>query len=272
MESEENTAERIIKLRKQLKLSQKVFADKIEITQGALSQLESGKSTLSLQTISNICQIFDIDCNWLVLGIGREFKPLAAVAKSEEIDNLISPTKAKKLFTANLVPLIKEEAHAGYINQCHNEDYVEALDVYRIPGFENGHYRMFEIEGDSMIPSIYPREIVVTESISDWSQIENGTLCIIIADEGIVAKRIYSYKEEPSVLMLKSDNPDYKTYSIAFDKVKEIWEIKAKITSVLNADDHPTIERFKTMESDIQDIKNKLNNISSIEEKKDGKV
>ena len=268
MKPEQTTAERIVKLRKQLSISQKVFADKIDITQGALSQLESGKSALSLQTIYNICQIFEVDCNWLILGTGREFKPLTAINTQEDSEILIKPAKIKQLFSANLVPLINEEAHAGYISQCQNDDYLEALDVYRIPGFENGNYRMFEIEGDSMVPSIYPREIMVTESVSDWSLIENGVLCVLITEEGIVAKRVYSYEEEPKVLMLKSDNPDYKTYSIGFDKVKEIWEIKAKITSVLNADDHPTVERFRTIESDIQEIKNKLNNISSIKEKK----
>ena len=60
---------RVTALREKLNLSQQEFADKIGITQGALSQLESGKSTLSLSTITKISQVFNVDCNWLILGI-----------------------------------------------------------------------------------------------------------------------------------------------------------------------------------------------------------
>ncbi|HEY7772563.1 MAG TPA: LexA family transcriptional regulator [Marinagarivorans sp.] len=269
MKSSHSTAERITSLRTQLGLSQKEFAEHIGITQGALSQLESGKSTLSLQTITRISQVFNIDCNWLVLGDSKSLQSDTGPIHNSSMlstDPSYNDAKRKWLSELNLIPLIAEEAHAGYIKQCGDEDYLETLEVYRIPGFESGNYRMFEIEGDSMVPTIHPREIVVTELVSNWDAIENGALSVIIADDGIVAKRVYRYDEDASSFLLKSDNPDYKTYSLKCSEVKEIWQIKAKITNVLSNDSHVSAERFKSIESDIMELKEQLSKISAPEE------
>lgn len=253
-------AQRILQLRKDLALSQKLFAEKIEITQGALSQLESGKSTLSLPTIQKISQVFSIDCNWLVLGVNED-KKYEQKDKNMVTASVNSQTNNRKMPLESFIPLIDQEAHAGYLKQADDPDYLSTLDVYRIPGFEAGNYRMFEIEGDSMLPTIHPREIVVTERMLDLERIENGTLCVAITEEGIVAKRFYRYKEEPENFIFKSDNPDYKTYSLMKDDVLEIWEIKAKITSVLHTDYSNNVERFESIESEITQLKNALKQV-----------
>jgi transcriptional regulator with XRE-family HTH domain len=247
-------ANRLVQLRKRLQLSQSTFAKKIDITQGGLSQLESGKSELSLSTIQNISQAFSIDCNWLVLGDKFEQTMVNDLFDVESQNKNLNVS----ISIDKLIPLVDQEAHAGYIGQADDPEYLSSLEVYRIPGFESGNYRMFEIEGDSMIPSIHPHEIVVTEKAEDVDRIENGALCIVVTTEGIVAKRFYRYKEEPSNILLKSDNPDYKTYSVTIADISEIWEIKAKITSVLNKDISNSLERFETIESDIMRLKNSL--------------
>jgi len=256
MQSEINTSSKITQLRKQLGLSQHEFAKRIGITQGALSQLENQKSTLSLNTIFNISAEFDIDCNWLIMGDSNTI-----YRNTSEHDVDIHQKRAHG--ADNLIPLIQEEAHAGYINQSDDVDYINALNAYRIPGFESGDYRMFEIEGDSMMPTIHPREIVVTERVEEWDKIENGTLVVLIAEDGIVAKRFYFHDEQSSYLLLKSDNPIYKTYSLSKQDVREIWEIKAKITNVLHTDLPATQARFNAIESEILELKSKMEQLSS---------
>ena len=246
-----NVASRITQLRNKLKLSQQEFAERVGITQGALSQLENQKSTLSLSTIINISKEFGIDCNWLIIGDGEHFNKGQAKTLTQDIER-----------DPNLIPLINEEAHAGYIKQCHDIDFISTLDVYRIPGFESGDYRMFEIEGDSMAPTIHPREIVVTQKVEDRKHLENGTITVLITNDGIVAKRYYCYQDEPSNCILKSDNPNYKTYSLDSEDVKEMWEVKAKITNVLSTDVPASQERFKSIESDIMALKSQLEQIN----------
>lgn len=249
MNPDDDSSCRITFLRDELKLSQNDFAKKIGITQGALSQLESGKSTLSLQTIRKISTEFNVDCNWLIL--------------EEKISKLhntkrIQSESVKTVSALGLIPLVKEEAHAGYISQSHESNYIHSLDVYKIPGFEKGDYRMFEVEGESMLPTITPREIVITEHAKAL-EVENGTLCVVITDEGIVAKRLYKYKDDTTRLLFKSDNTEYKTYSMDVAKIKEVWEIKAKINHFENQTNTNHNQRIQSIEEEMEELKTQLN-------------
>lgn len=61
---------RLRELRKYLGLSQKVFAEKLGITDGGLSNLENGKRNFTEQMIISICREFSVSRLWLVEGIG----------------------------------------------------------------------------------------------------------------------------------------------------------------------------------------------------------
>lgn len=68
--------ERLKELRKYLDLSQKVFAEKLGITDSGLSNLESGKRNLTEQMIISICREFNVNRAWLVEGAGDMFTNL----------------------------------------------------------------------------------------------------------------------------------------------------------------------------------------------------
>lgn len=246
---------RLIMLRDLLSLSQQEFASRIGITQGALSQLESKKSKLSLDSLLKINRVFGVDCNWLVTGEGEIFYQ-QNVRELRRMGNANNGVKR-----GGFISLVRGETHAGYLKNYQNEKYLNSLDVYKIPGYENGGYRLFEIEGDSMIPSIYPGEIVVCEPVSDALAIENGGLHIVVAEEGIVAKRTYIYEEDRNMLILKSDNPGYKTYSISMSGVREIWQIRAKITNVFTQPQVVDAARLKELETDILILKKEMSRL-----------
>lgn len=68
--------ERLKELRKYLNLSQRVFAEKLGITDSGLSNLESGKRNLTEQMVISICREFNVNRAWLVDGIGEMFTNL----------------------------------------------------------------------------------------------------------------------------------------------------------------------------------------------------
>lgn len=248
---------RLIMLRDLLSLSQQEFASRIGITQGALSQLESKKSKLSLDSLLKINRTFGVDCNWLVTGEGEIFyqKNVRELRRMGNGNHNVA--------RSGHIPLIRGEAHAGYLKNYQDEEYLNSLDVYKIPGYESDGYRLFEVEGDSMIPSIHPGEIVVCEGLSDVNAVENGGLYIVVAEEGIVAKRVYIYEEDRSMLILKSDNTNYKTYSIPMNNVREIWQVRAKITSVFTQPQVVDDSRLKELETDILTLKKEMHRLSA---------
>ena len=250
--SDNPTAKRITKIRESLALSQLDFATQIGITQGALSQLESGKSRLSLATIKKISTTFKVDCNWLIAGKGKVF------FTDNYNDKQVGEDRPQY---QEFIPLVREEAHAGYITSCNDTEYLTTLDIYKIPGFEHGTYRLFEVAGDSMIPTIHPREIIIAEKLEDINQVENGTLYIIISSDGIVAKRGYLTEEDPTHLILKSDNTEFKTYSIPLEEIIEIWVIEGKITDVFAQEQLVHVNKIQSLEADIKELKQQMGEV-----------
>ena len=248
---------RMMELREFLKLSQQEFAAQIGITQGALSQLEAQKSKLSLDTLSKISRTFGVDCNWLVTGESDVFMDPAKIERYRE-----KKTMDHKIKREGFIPLVRGEAHAGYIENYEDDDFLGKLDVYRIPGYETGDCRLFEVEGTSMIPTIYPAEIVIAERVPDFSMLANGILCVVVTQKGIVAKRVYLYEEDSNVLILKSDNHEFKTYTIALDEVIEIWHVRAKITNVFAQNYGNDTSKIKELEDDISILKKQMSRLS----------
>ncbi|UII26457.1 LexA family transcriptional regulator [Fulvivirga maritima] len=253
--------QRVTMLRELLQMSQVKFAEKINISQGALSQIENGKSQISLETLRSISNELQVNCNWLVNGTGDIFQQdeeeaYEEVRKSEKVSiQLVYDGQS-------IVPFVKEEAHAGYINGYDDPSYLQTLDVYKIPGYQNGNYRLFEIEGESMTPTIFPREIVICSHIENRETIENGTLCVIVTKEGIVAKRVYFYENDNQLFILKSDNSKFKTYSIQDKKVLEIWKIEAKITTVFVESGLVDAKRIEKLENNLETLRREVRKLT----------
>ena len=66
--------ERIKALRKELKMSQDVFAEKLGLTKNYISLVENGNRNLSEQSIKVLCSILNVNEEWLLTGNGKMFK------------------------------------------------------------------------------------------------------------------------------------------------------------------------------------------------------
>ncbi|MGG1660906.1 helix-turn-helix domain-containing protein [Brevibacillus sp. NRS-1366] len=64
--------ERVKLIRKLNKLTQIEFAKKLDISQGTLSEIESGKAKPSYDVLVFLAEKYDIDLNWLVLNCTTE--------------------------------------------------------------------------------------------------------------------------------------------------------------------------------------------------------
>lgn len=64
---------RIKELRKHLGMTQETFGAQIGIKKAAVSQIESGRNSLTSQTILMICDKFGVNREWLVTGNGPMF-------------------------------------------------------------------------------------------------------------------------------------------------------------------------------------------------------
>lgn len=68
--------ERLLEVRKTLKLSQGFFAKKIGLSQTALCTIEHKNSSVTEQTIIAVCKVFNVNENWLRYGQGQMFNTI----------------------------------------------------------------------------------------------------------------------------------------------------------------------------------------------------
>ena len=78
--------ERLKMLRKELRMSQDVFAEKIGLTKNYISLVENGNRNLSEQSFKVLCSMFHVNEEWLRTGEGEMFKPKT---KDEQIAELL---------------------------------------------------------------------------------------------------------------------------------------------------------------------------------------
>ncbi len=68
-----NINDRVKVLRKYLNLSQKDFGARVDMSQGHLTNVETGKRELIDKNIKLICMVFKVNENWLRTGQGNMF-------------------------------------------------------------------------------------------------------------------------------------------------------------------------------------------------------
>lgn len=78
--------ERLKKLRKTLDLTQQEFADKLKVPRNTIGGYEVGKSNPSDAAVNNICNIFNVNEEWLRTGNGEMFIELT---RDEQIENFV---------------------------------------------------------------------------------------------------------------------------------------------------------------------------------------
>ena len=77
---------RVKEIRSSLKMTQEEFGSKIGIKKNSLSQIESGKNSLTQQNIVAICKVFNVNERWLRTGEGEMFIELS---EDDELQQLI---------------------------------------------------------------------------------------------------------------------------------------------------------------------------------------
>lgn len=82
--------ERIKRLRKELKLTQQQFADKIKVKRNTVATYEMGRSVPSDSAIALICKTFHVNEDWLRNGNGEMFEELPEdVEKAAFVSSLL---------------------------------------------------------------------------------------------------------------------------------------------------------------------------------------
>lgn len=153
-------------------------------------------------------------------------------------------------------------ARAGYLSGYGDPEFIETLPSFRMPGLSNGTYRMFEVDGPSMSPTLASGDRVICRWVESLSEISDSRVYVVVHAGGVVVKRLINRIQERGKLYLKSDTiahrNDYPTLEVDAQDIKEIWYVVMRLTGDLKGpSDYFT--RLSDLELQMEDIKKKLN-------------
>ncbi|NML65894.1 hypothetical protein HHL22_11825 [Hymenobacter sp. RP-2-7] len=141
--------------------------------------------------------------------------------------------------------LVPVNAQAGYGLQHNEPVYAQQMRQYRLPGFERGTYRAFEVNGDSMEPTLHGRDIVVASLVSELRLLEPGEVYVVVTAENVLLKRInHRLRATDDEVTLYSDNPHRKPFGLETRDIIQLWQVQGFLSSRIPSAPDVTVERL----------------------------
>ena len=182
---------------------------------------------------------------------GRSLMPKVIVLKDEDVEE-------------ERIPLVPVMAQAGYLQGYDDPQYIKELPMYNLPGMRNGTFRIFQVEGLSMYPTLQSGSYVVGQFVEDWEHISDNRIYVVVSTEGVIVKRVLNRIEKYGSLYCKSDNRVFPHINVRLNDVKEIWECKMHLSFDF-LDPVPEYQKIADLEADVQFLKQR---VEQLEEEK----
>jgi transcriptional regulator with XRE-family HTH domain len=222
-------SENLKRLRKERGLTQQALADRLGLTRPTLGAYEEGRSEPKLSVLIDMAACFDITVDALVRGSQAEVT--SARVKGDSLRILTVSVDAEH--DNERVVVVPVKAAAGYALGYGDPEWVSQLPTFGLPLKElapDRTYRMFQIEGDSMLP-IPSGSYILCQYVDDWMSVGGLRPHIVVTrNDGVVFKRIENDLPGNSRLVLHSDNPAFAPYAVAGDDVIEVWRAAAYLS------------------------------------------
>jgi len=251
-------------LRKQKNWTQADLASKLKVNRSLIGAYEEARSEPRLATLQVLCHLFKVSLEDL-LNNSLDKKAPSRINNPSNLRILPVATEANG---DELISLIPQKAAAGYTQGYADSEYIESLKAISLPLPElqqSGTLRIFQIEGDSMLP-VQPGSYIIGEFVEDWRSIKNNLSYILLTlNDGIVYKRVENELAQNNRLILKSDNRAYKPYHLEGDEILELWLAKGVLSfqvpqeeDIRTAENNLILSSLEEMRKDMQQLKQKL--------------
>ncbi|MCY7409780.1 MAG: helix-turn-helix domain-containing protein [Chitinophagales bacterium] len=249
--------------------TQDVIARELGMSRSTLNSYENGSvKNPTLDALISFSKYYKVSIDTLVktdLSKLGQFQ-LSELLKGHDI--YITGSKLRVLattldsFNKENIEVVPLKAKAGYKNGFADPDFIKKLPAFQLPIlFNDRKYRMFQIDGDSMLP-IPDKSWVIAEYVENWYEIKsNHAYVLLTKEEGIVFKNVVNEIKRRKKMVLHSLNPEYKPYEVDVNEVKEVWKfcnyISSEIPEPMQQKDQ-LLKSVVKMENELMVMKNRL--------------
>lgn len=217
MNEQNKISYRFSEVRKALGFSQGDFARKLSTTQGNISNMESGRREIPVETIIFLNEMFFISTEWLLTGKGS-----MKVLKISSQNGGNIPVVG--------VPLIPTEAFAGWGGGNVQIAEHEISERYVIPDFKDAEF-VLRIKGSSMYPKYSSGDVVACRRVNERKFIQwNKVYVLHTSSQGVLIKRIKK-SEDPNYIICISENKEYDPFEVPLEDITDLALVVGVIRS-----------------------------------------
>ena len=223
--------ERLKQIRQVLGIKQVDLAKVLKINPSAISQMESGRTNPSLETLSELVVNYNVNLHWLITGIGKMFNTANDTSSQngswDNFQKLLND-RLEEIVQAHLdlrdsdtveIPVSGEIAAGEPM-----ENYGTLLDVVTVRrSLINGALNNFvalRVNGRSMEPDIRNQDVVLIRYCNEWRELA-GKICAVRIDGGITLKRLI-LDDVQKMIVLLSINENYQPILIDPDSHTDV--------------------------------------------------
>lgn len=250
--------QRFKQIRDEQHLTQAEFAKVIGI-KNSTADIERGKTKISGQVVAKLLAEFNVNPLWLFGDSSQKTLQLHTGDVTPKVITIDAQNKE------NMV-LVNTKAAAGYPQNIQDVSWYQQLPAFDIPlpEYRNASYRGFQVEGDSMLPVLEPKEWVIGKAISNLSELNSNAIYVVVLQDSVMVKKIRRAFSDSSRLSnsvsLISINSEYSPYTIDADRILELWEVNSKLsfnidTKGESADLKQLQDAMKQLASEVRNLK-----------------
>ncbi|WP_312398857.1 helix-turn-helix domain-containing protein [Chryseobacterium sp.] len=240
-----------------------VFANMIGVNEANIRSYINGTEP-KFNVIEKICSALAINFEWLILDKGEMLSEnrTEQIALQSDFYHRVPQVITVDAHNKDNIALVPNKLKAGYLQGYNDPNFIKTLPTFRLPNLNNGVFRMFEIEGNSMFPTLPDRTHVIAQFVDDWIHgIKDNMLYAIISNEvedGLIKRCLNRIKKYDN-LICKSDNRrNFPTQNISPSTIKEVWEVKLHLNFNL-PDPADFYDRLNDLEAEVQHLKLRKN-------------
>ncbi len=224
---EDSVKQRLKLVLRELHVKESDFCKSLNVSPGFISGMRKSMQPDKIKSIAILYP--QINTAWLLTGEGEmlreitEAKPLGTAVSSNDM--------------ATELPYIPVAATASFVDTFYDYPDNYTPDTYPVIP-RNGEklsaeeYAVFEVNGESMLPSLRPGSLILTKLIPEreWEYAEG--VIVVIYNKSIIVKRVKEnrlYKENR--LLVTSDNPEHGSLAIERQDIHALYKAKRVISS-----------------------------------------
>ncbi len=205
------------------------IADKLKTYNHVINSILKAKRNITVDQLSKLFDHYNINSNFM-FGLSDEMFREGGL----RLEGMETRYKDEREFgrMAN-ISIVDKKVRAGDALDFGNPAFVSELPKFSLPNVSGENLFAFEVDGESMMPTLTHGDWVVCEYLERNTPIYDNHV-YVIATDSFVTKRVQQIKHGQTLkeIRLISDNHQvYQPYQVPVEEVRQLLKVKCRLTS-----------------------------------------